>query len=69
MNDSQEAMPLTPWNQLSSEQQVTLRDEYGHYLDSLPPTCSLETKVERFRLWLAERGISYTDGGSSGPHM
>jgi hypothetical protein len=52
---------LTPWEQLSSERQTELRIAYGHYLDTLPATCSLETKIERFRNWLHALGISYTD--------
>lgn len=48
-----------PWETLSPEEQLALREEYGHYLDTLPPTCSLETKLERFRHWLAEKGVSY----------
>jgi len=43
---------LTPWEHLSSERHIDLRDEYSHNMDSLPPTCSLETKIERFRHWL-----------------
>jgi hypothetical protein len=50
---------LVSWGQLSSQKQTELRVEYGHHLDSLPPTCSLETKIERFRSWLRERGITY----------
>jgi hypothetical protein len=44
---------------LSSKEQLQLQVEYGHYLDSLPTTCSLETKIERFQNWLVERGIDY----------
>ena len=48
------------WNDLSQDEQLAVREEYGHYLDSLPPTCSMETKIERFRTWLRERkGIEY----------
>jgi len=50
---------LISWDQLSSERQIELRVEYGRHLDSLPPTCSLETKIEQFRSWLRERGITY----------
>jgi hypothetical protein len=50
---------LRPWEELSSQEQLRLREEYGHYLDQLPPTCSLETKIERFRRWLTERGVHY----------
>jgi hypothetical protein len=49
-----------PWEQLSKEQQTQLRIEYGYYIDQLPPTCSLESKIERFRNWLAGRNIVYT---------
>jgi hypothetical protein len=34
---------------------------FGHYLDTLPPTCSLERKVERFRSWLQHHGVDYED--------
>jgi hypothetical protein len=54
-----ESPELTPWESLSVDQQLELRETYGHYLDSLPPTCSLETKIERFRPWLKARGINY----------
>jgi hypothetical protein len=54
---------LTPWEDLSGEQQLELREAYGHYLDTLPPTCSLETKIERFSRWLEERGVGYTGEG------
>lgn len=50
---------LIPWDTLSPEEQLALRETYGRYLDTLPPTCSLETKIERFRRWLGERGIAY----------
>jgi hypothetical protein len=54
------AAGLTPWEALSAERQTALRVEYGHYLDGLPPTCSLEEKTSRFTRWLAERGIHYS---------
>ena len=50
---------LREWNTLDIEEQTTLRIEYGHCLDSLPPTCSLETKIERFRNWLRDEKASY----------
>ena len=52
---------LTPWEHLSSERQTELRIEFGHYLDTLPKTCSLETKIERFSNWLHALGIRYAD--------
>lgn len=47
------------WHDLGSAEQLRLREEYGHYLDSLPPTCLLDSKIERFQRWLAERGVNY----------
>lgn len=51
---------LRDWDRLSPEEQTALRVEYGYWLDRLPPTCSLQTKVERFRTWLREeKGVDY----------
>jgi hypothetical protein len=52
---------LQHWDGLDADTQTQLRIAFGHYLDGLPPTCSLETKVARFRAWLASRGIDYAD--------
>jgi hypothetical protein len=52
--------PLREWRSLSSEEQTALVIAHGHYLDSLPPTCHVETKVARLRAWLRERGIRYS---------
>jgi hypothetical protein len=57
MNNTTGTTELTASNQLSSERHTRLRIEYGHYLESLPSTCSLETRIERFRSWLQERDI------------
>ncbi len=54
---------LRAWDDLGPDEQLALREAYGHYLDALPPTCSLEAKIERFRHWLAERGVSYANEG------
>ncbi len=61
MGKTTDSENLIPWEQLSSERQIELREAYGHYLDSLPPTCFLEVKIERFRSWLRERGVIYTE--------
>lgn len=58
MSDSTD---LARWERLSSERQTGLRIEYGHYLDTLPATCSPEAKIERFRNWLHALGIRYAD--------
>lgn len=50
---------LRDWNALSEAEQLELREAYGRYLDQLPPTCDLTAKIERFRAWLADRGIEY----------
>jgi hypothetical protein len=55
-----ESDKLTPWESLTMDRQLELREAYGHYLDSLPPTCSMETKIECFRHWLEEQGIRYS---------
>jgi hypothetical protein len=52
---------IRDWDSLDDSEQMELRLAFGHYLDSLPPTCSLEAKIERFRRWLAERGIDYRE--------
>jgi len=59
MSKAIEPEDLLPWEQLDDQRQITLRSEFGHYLDTLPPTCSLESKIERFRQWLQVRGIAY----------
>lgn len=51
---------LRDWGQLTPEEQTKIQIEYGYYLDTLPPTCSMDTKLERFRQWLAtEKHIRY----------
>ena len=50
---------LRSWQELSPQEQCELREAYGHYLDSLPPTCDMAEKVERFSRWLADQGVEY----------
>ncbi len=47
------------WEDLSPEEQTELRIAHQAHLDSLPPTCDLETKLQRFARWLAERDIAF----------
>ncbi len=58
-NKSDSAKQLIHWDDLDKEQKTTLLVEYGYYLDTLPPTCSLQSKNERFAQWLAEKNIFY----------
>ncbi|MET0026762.1 MAG: hypothetical protein ABW101_03930 [Candidatus Thiodiazotropha sp.] len=50
---------MIDWTSLDQEQQLKLREAYGHYLDTLPPTCSLDMKIARFKEWLARQGIRF----------
>jgi hypothetical protein len=59
MHETKHGAELIPWDRLSSQRQLELREAYGHSLDSLPPTCSLQTKIAPFRRWLEQRGIAY----------
>ena len=47
------------WHDLSPDEQLQLREAFGLYLDSLPPTCSMESKIARFQQWLAKREILF----------
>lgn len=51
---------MKTWHDLSSDEQLQLRLDYQAYLDSLPPTCSLDDKVAAFAMWLAERDVSFS---------
>lgn len=50
---------LRDWNSLEAAEQLRLREAYGHYLDSLPPTCDLREKNQRFADWLAGQGVLF----------
>ena len=52
-------MKMIEWESLDRDEQIKLREEFGYYLDSLPPTCSLDMKIARFNEWLSDRGISF----------
>lgn len=49
-----------PWDELAEATRLRLLEEYGHWLDTLPPTCSPEEKNARFAAWLAARGVAWT---------
>ena len=48
-----------PWDKISPEEQLRLRIDYGHYLDQLPPPCSLEEKSARVVRWLAAHDVLF----------
>lgn len=52
---------LRSWADLTPAEQLRLREEYGRYLDALPRTCDLGVKLDRFRAWLAERGVRFDE--------
>ncbi|MEW8297360.1 MAG: hypothetical protein AB2721_15330 [Candidatus Thiodiazotropha sp.] len=52
---------MIEWERLDKQEQIKLRDAFGHYLDTLPPTCSLDMKTARFQEWLSQKGIRYPD--------
>ena len=51
---------IREWDSLSPDEQLALREAYGHHLDTLPPTCDLSTKLERYQQWLAGRGVKFS---------
>ena len=51
--------PRQDWNVLGEDEQILLLEQYNIYLDELPPTCSMDVKLERFTRWLEERGVIY----------
>ncbi len=49
------------WCELTPDEQLRLREAFGHYLDQLPTTCSLDGKLTRFQQWLSERDIEFSE--------
>ena len=47
------------WSRLTPEERIELRIAFGHHLDQLPPSCSPDTKLQRFQTWLAERSVRF----------
>jgi hypothetical protein len=50
---------MIDWERLDRQQQIKLREAFGHHLDTLPPSCSLDMKIARFQEWLSQKGIQY----------
>lgn len=47
------------WSEPPYSEHSRLLEAFGHYQDQLPPSCSLELKIDRLRSWLLARGIEY----------
>jgi hypothetical protein len=60
MNDAEQR---TAWSSLAKDEQTALLIAFGHHLDGLPPTCSMDVKEQRLRDWLGQRGIDYPGAG------
>ena len=52
---------LRPWTDLDEATRTRLLVGHQRWLDTQPPTCALDTKVERFKSWLAEHGIAFDE--------
>ncbi|WP_370254219.1 hypothetical protein [Nioella sp.] len=50
---------MTRWSDLSPEAQLALRMAYDKATGTMPGTCSLEDKIQRFSDWLAGQGVAY----------
>ena len=51
---------LRPWPSLSKDEQLNLRLAYQTAMESMPPTCSIETKTARFAQFLESRGVAFS---------
>ena len=47
------------WSDLSGEDQLALRMAYDAATGTLPGTCSLDEKIQRFSDWLAGQGVVF----------
>ena len=47
------------WSDLSEDEQLALRMAYDRATGTLPGTCSIDQKIQRFTDWLADQGVSY----------
>ncbi len=53
------------WRELAAEEQLQQREAFGHHLDQLPATCSLDSKIAHFQQWLSERDIEFSENDLS----
>jgi len=47
------------WSDLSEDEQLDLRMAYDRASGTVPGTCSIDQKIQRFTDWLAGQGVSY----------
>ncbi len=52
---------MTPFRDLSQEDQTRLRAAYEDEMARQTTTCSMDEKIRRFHAWLAPQGISFTE--------
>mgnify|MGYP005852471079 CR=1 FL=1 len=55
------------WSDLPEADRVRLLADYQPILDTAPPTCSFDTKLERFRAFLSASGVSIDEHEVRGP--
>ena len=48
------------WSDLSEDEQLDLRMAYDRASGTVPGTCSIDQKIQRFTDWLAGQGVSYS---------
>ena len=51
---------MKAWAELTADELLALREAYQVYLDTLPPTCSMDDKVTAFANWLATRDVAFS---------
>jgi hypothetical protein len=57
INEPEKPSALRAWEDLDPWERTELLDAFGHYQDSLSPTCSMDIKNERFSTWLREHSV------------
>lgn len=57
MNEGKKPPALRAWEDLDPWERTELLEAFGYHQDTLPSTCSMETKNQRFALWLREHNV------------
>lgn len=58
-NAGVETAELRKWSALDADEQLQLREAFGHFLDTLDRTCAMDQKIKRFENWLTEHCIEF----------